>query len=52
MICDDTQLLYNDEWNSEIMSSDLLLKTLLQGGHFPQSVKHCSPQMQTMNAGV
>jgi len=47
MIYDDTQLLYNDEWNSEIMSSDLL-----QGGHFPQSVKHCSPQMQTMNAGV
>jgi len=51
MIGDDTQLLYMDEWNQDMVSSDLL-KTLLQGGYFPQSIKHKSPKMQTMNAGV
>lgn len=51
MIKDDTQLLYVDEWNAEIMSSDLL-KTLLQGGTFPQSIKHLTPKNQQMNAGV
>ena len=51
MICDDTQLLHKDEWNADVMTSDLL-KTLLQGGHFLQSIKHGTPRMQEMNAGV
>ena len=51
MIAEDTQLLFVDEWNADMMSSDLL-KTLLQGGYFPQSIKHSSPKMQTMSAGV
>lgn len=51
MIEDDTELLYLDEWNKEMMSDDLL-KTVLQGGFFPQAVKHSSPKMQEMNAGV
>ena len=51
MIKDDTELLFVDEWNVKMMTSDLL-KTLLQGGYFAQSVKHQSPQMQEMNAGV
>ena len=28
------------------------LKTVLQGGYFPQAVKYSSPKMQDMNAGV
>ena len=51
MISDDTELLFVDEWNTDMMTSDLL-KTLLQGGYFPQSVKHSTPKMQTMSAGV
>lgn len=51
MIKDDTELLYVDEWTDKMMTPDLL-KTLLQGGYFAQSVKHQSPQMQEMNAGV
>ena len=51
MISDDTELLYVDEWNSDMMTSDLL-KTLLQGGSFPQSIKHATPRIQKMNAGV
>ena len=51
MIEDDTELLYLDEWNKEMMTEDLL-KTVLQGGYFPQAIKHSTPKMQDMNAGV
>lgn len=51
MIADDTELLYIDEWSSEMLSSDML-KTILQGGHFAQSIKHKAPRMQNMQAGV
>ena len=51
MIEDDTELLYLDEWNRDMMSDDLL-KTVLQGGYFAQAVKHSTPKMQEMNAGV
>ena len=51
MIQDDTQLLFVDEWAEKMMSSDLV-KTLLQGGYFAQSVKHQNPRMQEMNGGV
>ena len=51
MIQDDTELLYLDEWTKKQMSDDLL-KTVLQGGFFPQAVKHSAPKMQEMNAGV
>ena len=51
MIGDDTELLFVDEWNADMMSSDML-KNLLQGGYFPQSVKYKNPTMQSMNAGV
>ena len=51
MIEDDTELLYIDEWNDKMLTSDSL-KTLLQGGCFAKSVKHRDPKMQEMNAGV
>ena len=51
MIEDDTELLYLDEWSKEMLPDDLL-KTVLQGGYFPQAVKHSAPKMQDMNAGV
>ena len=51
MIQDDTELLWTDEWKKEMISDDLL-KTMLQGGYFAQSIKHASPKMQNMQAGV
>ena len=51
MINEDTELLFVDEWNNDMMSSDLS-KTLLQGGSFAQSIKHDTPRLQKMNAGV
>lgn len=51
MIKDDTELLFIDEWNADMMSSDLV-KTLLQGGNFAQSIKHKLPKWQAMNVGV
>ena len=51
MINDDTELLWVDEW-SKAMLPDNLLKTLLQGGPFAQSIKFLSPKMQDMQAGV
>ena len=51
MIQDDTELLWIDEWKKEMISDDLL-KTMLQGGYFAQSIKHSSPKMQNMQAGV
>ena len=51
IIQDDTELLWIDEWKKEMISDDLL-KTMLQGGYFAQSIKHASPKMQNMQAGV
>lgn len=51
MINEGTELLYIDEWCSDMMAADTV-KTLLQGGAFPQSVKHQTPRMQSMKAGV
>lgn len=51
MISDDTELLYVDEWCKEMLSPDSI-KTLFQGGYFAQSVKHQTPRMQAMSAGV
>ena len=50
MIEGETELLYLDEWNKDMMMDDLL-KTVLQGGYFP-AVKYSTPKMQDMNAGV
>ena len=51
MIGEDTELLYIDEWCTEMMAADTV-KTLFQGGAFPQSIKHRTPKMQCMKAGV
>ena len=51
MITDDTELLWIDEWKKEMLSDDTL-KTMMQGGYFSQSVKHQTPKMQNMQAGV
>ena len=51
MIENDTELLWVDEWKKEMLSEDTI-KTMMQGGFFCQAVKHESPKMQNMQAGV
>lgn len=51
MINAGTELLYIDEWTDAMLSSDQV-KTIFQGGYFAQSIKHKTPKMEEMNAGV
>ena len=51
MISERTELLFIDEWVYETMAPDQM-ETILQGGYFSQAIKHESPRMTNMNAGI